>query len=61
MLKGDVGGALVSPALVGNHTVAVAIASFISSNGCESLDPNGFTRIDSYNNWITQVMANYTM
>jgi secreted trypsin-like serine protease len=49
---GDIGGPLVTPALIGNHSVAVAIASFISANGCESLDPTGYTRIDSYNGWI---------
>jgi secreted trypsin-like serine protease len=52
MFKGDIGGPLVTPALIGNHSVAVAIASFISANGCESLDPTGYTRIDSYNGWI---------
>ncbi|KAJ3643194.1 hypothetical protein Zmor_025919 [Zophobas morio] len=49
---GDTGSPLMTAALVGNHTIQVAIASFISINGCESLDPTGYTRVDAYYNWI---------
>ncbi|XP_063907354.1 brachyurin-like [Zophobas morio] len=51
---GDIGGVLVTKALdwLGDFTVAVAISSWMSQNGCESSDPKGFTRIDAYISWI---------
>ncbi|RZC39285.1 Trypsin domain containing protein, partial [Asbolus verrucosus] len=55
---GDIGGPLVTPALIGNHSMHIAIASFMSQNGCESLDPSGFTRTDAYYNWINNAMKN---
>ncbi|RZC42386.1 Trypsin domain containing protein, partial [Asbolus verrucosus] len=60
---GDIGGPLVTPALIGNHSMHVAIASFMSQNGCESLDPSGFTRVDSYNiaNDLTNKLNYVTM
>lgn len=33
----------------------VAIASFISANGCESTDPSGYTKIFEYLDWIENV------
>jgi secreted trypsin-like serine protease len=33
----------------------VGIASFISSNGCESTDPSGYTKIFPYVDWILNV------
>jgi secreted trypsin-like serine protease len=50
---GDSGGALVHYAP--NSRRHVGIASFISSNGCESLDPSGFARTYSYKEWIKNV------
>ncbi|KAJ3656351.1 hypothetical protein Zmor_015435 [Zophobas morio] len=35
--------------------IHVGFASFVSSNGCESTDPSGYTRIYGYVNWITEV------
>ncbi|EFA10764.1 serine protease H132 [Tribolium castaneum] len=50
---GDIGGPLITSADVGIELyVHVAIASFISQNGCESLDPTGYTRVDSFYAWI---------
>jgi secreted trypsin-like serine protease len=39
------------------YDVAIAIASFFSSNGCESTDPSGFTKVFPYNDWIRNVTA----
>ncbi|XP_044271585.1 brachyurin-like [Tribolium madens] len=50
---GDIGGPLITSANVGiEHYIHVAIASFVSQNGCESLDPTGYTRVDSFYAWI---------
>jgi secreted trypsin-like serine protease len=55
---GDVGGAVTAPVnyWVGNYSVVVAIASWVSQNGCESTDPTGYTRVDSYYDWITNAI-----
>ncbi|RZC40182.1 Trypsin domain containing protein, partial [Asbolus verrucosus] len=42
--KGDTGGPLIQRAGRG-WTIVVAIASFVSGNGCETTDPSGYTRI----------------
>ncbi|KAJ3626463.1 hypothetical protein MTP99_016955 [Tenebrio molitor] len=52
---GDVGGALMRDAPVGNHSIQVAISSFISQNGCESLDPTVYTRTDAYHQWMLNI------
>ncbi|KAJ3632602.1 hypothetical protein MTP99_009599 [Tenebrio molitor] len=40
------------------YYVAMAIASFFSSNGCESTDPSGYTKVFPYNDWIRNVTGN---
>ncbi|XP_068897256.1 brachyurin-like isoform X3 [Tenebrio molitor] len=52
---GDVGGALLGTAPVGDHTIQVGVSSFISQNGCESLDPTGYTRTDAYFQWMHNI------
>lgn len=56
LFKGDTGGALLS---YENETeILVGVASFVSGRGCESQDPSGFIRIESYVDWINQVIEN---
>ncbi|XP_063913223.1 brachyurin-like [Zophobas morio] len=55
---GDTGGPLVEVLRLGTRRLA-GIASFISSNGCESTDPSGFTRITPYVSWITNVTRGF--
>jgi len=52
--KGDFGGPLV---LVGKkkEQVQIGISSFVSSAGCKSGQPAGFTRVTSYLEWIKEV------
>jgi hypothetical protein len=38
------------------HFMLVGVASFVSGNGCESLDPSGFSRAYSYMPWLNQVL-----
>jgi secreted trypsin-like serine protease len=52
---GDSGGPLLHHDTGSGIMRHVGIASFISGNGCESLDPSGFTRTYSYKPWITNV------
>jgi secreted trypsin-like serine protease len=52
--KGDSGGPLVQD-LGKGYVMQVGIASFISSNGCESTDPSGYTKIFPYVDWIFNV------
>ncbi|XP_063907349.1 brachyurin-like [Zophobas morio] len=55
---GDIGGPLLSRATSGNGTSVMAISSWVSQNGCESAYPKGYTRVDWYNNWLTQTLEN---
>jgi secreted trypsin-like serine protease len=48
--KGDLGSPLIQR--VDLLTYHVGVATFISSNGCESNDPSGFTRTWPYAMWI---------
>lgn len=48
--NGDSGGPLISDS-TGVPTL-VGIVSFVSSRGCETEGPNGFTRVSSFNSWI---------
>jgi secreted trypsin-like serine protease len=48
--RGDLGSPLIQYS--GYLTYHVGVASFISSNGCESTDPSGFTRTWPYARWI---------
>jgi secreted trypsin-like serine protease len=48
--RGDLGSPLVE--YVGPLIFAVGVSSFISSNGCESPDPSGYTRTRPYFEWI---------
>jgi hypothetical protein len=57
-LKGDVGGALLADVPVGDYKIQVGISSFISQNGCESLDPTGYTRVDGHYSWIVDTIRN---
>ncbi|KAH0815124.1 hypothetical protein GEV33_007667 [Tenebrio molitor] len=52
---GDVGGALLGDVPVGDYKIQVGISSFISQNGCESLDPTGYTRTDAYFQWMHNI------
>lgn len=52
-MQGDLGSPLILEADIFVHLAG--IASFISSNGCESTDPSGFTRITPYMSWIRNV------
>ncbi|XP_044268052.1 brachyurin-like [Tribolium madens] len=51
---GDTGSPIVLHVSSG-YTIVVAVASFFSSNGCESTDPSGYTKIFPYNDWIKNV------
>ncbi|XP_063913623.1 brachyurin-like [Zophobas morio] len=53
---GDTGSPLVELMKMGNGCLS-GIASFISSNGCESTDPSGYTRIFPYVSWIRNVTS----
>lgn len=57
-LKGDVGAPLVAKCLVFDCLVTAGIGSFISGNGCENSDPKGYTRVDAYEGWISDKIAN---
>ncbi|RZB40525.1 brachyurin, partial [Asbolus verrucosus] len=50
---GDIGGPLIQ--YQNGEAVHIATASFLSFNGCESIDPSGFTRTFSYLDWIKNV------
>ncbi|KAJ3656438.1 hypothetical protein Zmor_015516 [Zophobas morio] len=53
--NGDNGGAL---AVQNGRTYAVVgVASFVSSDGCESTHPSGFTRTAPYYQWITNITS----
>ncbi|KAJ3656418.1 hypothetical protein Zmor_015498 [Zophobas morio] len=52
---GDSGSPLVHYDSVSKSIRHVGISTFISGNGCESLDPSGYTRTYSYKSWITNV------
>lgn len=54
MFQGDSGTPLVYY-LNNRHPVHVGISSFYSGNGCESIEPSGYTRTYLYNNWIEYV------
>ncbi|EFA04554.1 brachyurin [Tribolium castaneum] len=51
---GDTGSPIILHVSRG-YTIVVAVASFFSSNGCESTDPSGYTRVFPYNDWIKNV------
>ncbi|XP_063907358.1 brachyurin-like isoform X1 [Zophobas morio] len=51
---GDIGGPIVKPDGFGN-AIHAGISSFTSLNGCETLEPSGFTRTDVYREWILNV------
>jgi secreted trypsin-like serine protease len=55
--QGDLGSPLIQYG-ISSITYHVGISSFISSNGCESTDPSGFTRTAPYVEWITNVTTN---
>ncbi|KAJ3656361.1 hypothetical protein Zmor_015444 [Zophobas morio] len=50
---GDIGGPLVQTG--DSQPVIVAVASFLSFNGCESLDPSGYERVFDHVDWIKSV------
>jgi len=54
--SGDTGGPLVQVQQA-NFYVHAGVSSFISQNGCESIDPSGYTRTYPYRNWIRDVTA----
>ncbi|RZC37325.1 brachyurin-like, partial [Asbolus verrucosus] len=51
---GDSGAPLIQ-SLTDGRMVPVGISSFVSGNGCESVDPSGYTRIYPYLDWIRNV------
>ncbi|KAJ3656365.1 hypothetical protein Zmor_015448 [Zophobas morio] len=55
--RGDLGSPLIQYGSRG-VTYLVGVSSFISSNGCESTDPSGFTRISPYRDWIRNITSN---
>jgi secreted trypsin-like serine protease len=50
---GDNGGGMVVQN--GRTYALVGIASFVSSDGCESIHPSGFTRTAPYYEWMTNI------
>eukprot|EP00091_Calanus_sinicus_P024521 TRINITY_DN884_c0_g1_i6.p1 TRINITY_DN884_c0_g1~~TRINITY_DN884_c0_g1_i6.p1 ORF type:complete len:329 (+),score=120.54 TRINITY_DN884_c0_g1_i6:156-1142(+) len=50
--NGDSGGSLNMRQEAENKWTQVGVASFVSSNGCESGDPHGFTRVAYFGQWI---------
>ncbi|KAJ3632577.1 hypothetical protein MTP99_009577 [Tenebrio molitor] len=54
--RGDLGSPLVE--YLGPMVFVVGVSSFISSNGCESADPSGFTRTRPYYDWLINTTRN---
>jgi hypothetical protein len=52
----DLGSPLVE--YLGPMVFVVGVSSFISSNGCESADPSGFTRTRPYYDWLINTTRN---
>jgi secreted trypsin-like serine protease len=50
MFQGDSGGALVDQS--GNGYTQIGVVSFVSSAGCASGYPSGYTRVTSHVDWI---------
>jgi len=50
MFQGDSGGALVVESTSGYTQIGVV--SFVSSAGCASGYPSGYTRVTSFRDWI---------
>jgi len=50
--NGDSGGSLNMRQDAENKWTQVGVASFVSSAGCESGDPHGFTRVAYFGQWI---------
>lgn len=50
--NGDSGGSLNMRQDQDNKWTQVGVASFVSSSGCESGDPHGFTRVAYFGEWI---------
>jgi len=50
--NGDSGGSLNMKQEEENKWTQVGVASFVSSNGCESGDPHGFSRVAYFGQWI---------
>ena len=50
MFQGDSGGALVIQN--GNSYTQIGVVSFVSSLGCASDYPSGYTRVTSFLSWI---------
>jgi len=50
--NGDSGGSLNMRQETENKWTQVGVASFVSSNGCESGQPHGFTRVAYFGKWI---------
>nr|XP_015835202.1 PREDICTED: serine protease H115 isoform X1 [Tribolium castaneum] len=51
---GDSGSPLIYY-LDDRHPIAIGVSSFLSSRGCESLDPSGYMRVFPYLNWIYNI------
>jgi secreted trypsin-like serine protease len=52
---GDLGAPLVRSVLNERHMEHVGISTFLSTNGCESTDPSGYTKTWPYLSWIENV------
>ena len=62
LLQGDSGGSLnMRQAGAENKWTQVGVASFVSSNGCESGDPHGFTRVAYFGQVCTLYADIYQM
>jgi secreted trypsin-like serine protease len=51
MFQGDSGSALVVDNFSGGYT-QIGIVSFLSTAGCGSGYPSGYTRVTSFRDWI---------
>ena len=51
MFQGDSGSALVVESYTGGYT-QIGVVSFLSTAGCGSGYPSGYTRVTSFRNWI---------
>ncbi|KAJ3656367.1 hypothetical protein Zmor_015450 [Zophobas morio] len=55
--RGDLGSPLIQYGGSSSLVYLVGVSSFISSNGCESTDPSGFTRASPYIGWINNITS----
>lgn len=54
--QGDSGGPLST--VIDGQDVLIGVSSFVSSTGCESGDPSGYSRTSAFQDWINQTINN---